>query len=53
MAGAQIYNPQEFMPMVNWMYDIVLWSFSSTLLRWCFGVLEMGREGKGSGVRDG
>ncbi|KAF8475805.1 hypothetical protein BDZ91DRAFT_689485 [Kalaharituber pfeilii] len=28
MPRQQVYQPQQFAPMVNWMYDLFLWAFS-------------------------
>ena len=30
MPGQNIYQPAEFKPMVNWVYDVLLWLFSGT-----------------------
>lgn len=30
MPGQNVYQPAEFKPMVNWIYDVLLWLFSGT-----------------------
>jgi len=30
MPGQNVYQPAKFKPMVNWIYDVLLWLFSGT-----------------------